>query len=80
MKTAISIPDSTFQRAEAKAAELGMSRSQFYATAAERFMESLENDSMTAAINAAVEIIGETDESNQAAVAASRQAVARNRW
>jgi predicted DNA-binding protein len=80
MKTAISVPDTTFERAEAKAEELGMTRSQFYTTAAERYIESLEVDSLTEAINAAVEGIGSTDVSNQAAVQAARSVVAGEAW
>jgi predicted DNA-binding protein len=57
-ETAISVPDETFDRVERRAAELGMSRSQFYATAAARYLEELERASLTARINEALERAG----------------------
>jgi metal-responsive CopG/Arc/MetJ family transcriptional regulator len=52
MKTAISIPDATFTRVEATAARLGVSRSEFFTRAAERWIADLENAQTTAAIDA----------------------------
>ena len=52
MKTAISIPDATFARVEASAARLGVSRSEFFARAAERWIADLEDTQTTAAIDA----------------------------
>lgn len=54
MKTAISIPDATFARVEASAARLGVSRSEFFARAAERWLDDLEGADTTAAIDAAL--------------------------
>lgn len=59
MKTAISVPDETFARVDRRAAELGVSRSQFYATAAARYLDDLERSSLTAKINEALELAGE---------------------
>ncbi|MDP4013497.1 MAG: hypothetical protein U0990_06090 [Candidatus Nanopelagicales bacterium] len=73
MKTAISVPDSTFARAEQKAHELGWSRSQFYATAAERLLAQMDQESLTNAINDALGVIGDSDDSGKAAVAAGRK-------
>jgi metal-responsive CopG/Arc/MetJ family transcriptional regulator len=52
VKTAISIPDTTFARVEASAARLGVSRSEFFARAAERWLADLEDAQTTAAIDA----------------------------
>jgi metal-responsive CopG/Arc/MetJ family transcriptional regulator len=52
VKTAISIPDATFARVEASAARLGVSRSEFFARAAERWLADLEDAQTTAAIDA----------------------------
>jgi predicted DNA-binding protein len=52
MKTAISIPDATFARVEASAARLGVSRSEFFARAAERWISDLEDALTTTAIDA----------------------------
>ena len=54
MKTAISIPDVTFARVEASAARLGVSRSEFFARAAERWLADLDDAETTAAIDAVV--------------------------
>lgn len=54
MKTAISVPDETFSRVEATAARLGVSRSEFFARAAERWLDDLEGAETTAAIDAAL--------------------------
>lgn len=54
MKTAISLPDETFARVEAAAGRLGMSRSEFFARAAERWLEALDDEQTTDAINRAL--------------------------
>jgi metal-responsive CopG/Arc/MetJ family transcriptional regulator len=54
MKTAISLPDDTFQRADSAAKRLGMSRSEFFARAAERWLTTLEDDGTTEEINRAI--------------------------
>ncbi len=56
VKTAISIPDETFQRAERKAAELRMSRSQFITRAIRRYLTELEGDALTSRIDTALDI------------------------
>ncbi len=55
MKTAISVPDATFARVEAAASRLGVSRSEFYARAAERWLVELDDEGTTAAINRALD-------------------------
>lgn len=54
MKTAISVPDETFRRVDARVAELGMSRSEFFSRAAERYLEELDGETLTAQINEAI--------------------------
>ena len=54
MKTAISVPDETFARVERAASRLGVSRSEFFARAAERWLADLEDAGLTDAINAAL--------------------------
>ncbi len=54
MKTAISVPEATFVRVDEAAARLGVSRSEFYARAAERWLAELESSSVTDDINAAL--------------------------
>ncbi len=54
MKTAISLPDDTFRRVEDAAKRMGVSRSEFFARAAERWLYVLQQDDTTAAINRAI--------------------------
>lgn len=56
VKTAISIPDETFARAEAHAAALAVSRSEFFTRAVRRYIEHLEAESLTGRINAAIDV------------------------
>lgn len=54
MKTAISLPDDTFHRVQSAADRLGVSRSEFFARAAERWLDALEDDGTTEAIDRAI--------------------------
>ena len=52
MKTAISIPDDLFESADALAEEMGVSRSQLYATAVAEFVAKHRSTDVTARLNA----------------------------
>ncbi len=73
MKTAISLPDETFDRASRRARDLGMSRSEFFTRAAQRYLDELDSQSLTGQIDDALEHLGErlgdSDEGQAAAVA-----------
>jgi Arc/MetJ family transcription regulator len=71
VKTAISVPDDTFEQATRKAAELGISRSEFFARAARRYLDELAEQSLTAQIDEALGAAG-PDDSSAAAVRAGR--------
>ena len=73
MKTAISLPDETFDRASRRAKELGMSRSEFFARAANRYLDELDAGSVTRQIDDAVGRIGQAEESSEVAVEAGRR-------
>ena len=73
MKTAISLPDETFDRASRRAKELGMSRSEFFARAAVSYLDELDAKSLTAQMDAALDLIGEADQSTELAVDAGRR-------
>lgn len=79
MKTAISVPDDTFDQVERSARCLGLTRSEFYARAARHYLEHLEKHSLTNEINAALDLIGD-DDSAAAAVGAGRQVLADDEW
>jgi predicted DNA-binding protein len=51
MKTAISIPDPLFERADSYARHAGISRSQLYAVAIESYLRDHERQSVTAALD-----------------------------
>ncbi len=51
MKTAISIPDEVFESADALAEEMGVSRSQLYATAVAEFVAKHRTRDVTARLN-----------------------------
>jgi metal-responsive CopG/Arc/MetJ family transcriptional regulator len=75
MKTAISVPDETFEQVERRAGSLGMSRSEFFTKAAQRYLRQLDDESLTADIDAALRL-AETDDSGEVAAAAGRRVLA----
>ena len=54
MKTAISVPDDVFKKAERAAKRLGISRSEFFARAAGALAREVDQQDLTAQINAAL--------------------------
>ena len=79
MKTAISLPDETFERVERATAKLGISRSEFFARAADKWLHELEGHEITAAINRALEGVDQEEEVALAR-AASHKAVSSGLW
>jgi metal-responsive CopG/Arc/MetJ family transcriptional regulator len=73
MKTAISVPDDTFERASRRAHDLGMSRSEFFTRAAARYLDELEAESLTEQIDTAIASLEATDDSAADAVALGRR-------
>ena len=70
VKTAISLPDDTFRRVDDAAKRLGVSRSEFFARAAERWLDSLDDDGTTDAINRAIAGLDPDHQFTEAAAAA----------
>jgi len=75
VKTAISVPDETFDRVCRRAVALGMSRSEFFARAAKRYLDELDADSLTGQIDHALEVLESPDDSQQAAVRVGQRVV-----
>jgi hypothetical protein len=75
VKTAISVPDEIFEQATGQAAELGISRSEFFARAARRYLDELATRSLTSQIDQALLAAGD-DDSGAAAAAAGRRLLA----
>jgi metal-responsive CopG/Arc/MetJ family transcriptional regulator len=69
MKTAISLPDDTFQRVDRAAKRLGVSRSEFFARAAQSWLEALDDEDTTEAINHALRGVPVDQEFTDAAAA-----------
>jgi hypothetical protein len=69
MKTAISVPDDTFEKATRRAHDLGMSRSEFFARAAARYLDELDAESVTRQIDLAVGALASGEDSASDAVA-----------
>ncbi len=69
MKTAISLPDETFDRITQRANELGVSRSEFFARAAQRYLDELDAQPLTGQINSALDRLHGPDQAEVAAVA-----------
>jgi metal-responsive CopG/Arc/MetJ family transcriptional regulator len=59
VRTAISIPDDLFDRFEAAARRAGMNRSEFYREAARAYVGRLEEEAVTAAVDAYIERSGD---------------------
>jgi len=76
VKTAISLPDDTYAQATRRAAELGISRSEFFARAARRYLDELASPSLTQQIDEALQAAGGDDSNAAAAAAAGRSYLA----
>lgn len=59
MKTAISVPDEVFERAERAAQRLKLSRSELYSRALSEYLARHTDSEVTAAINAAISEAGQ---------------------
>jgi metal-responsive CopG/Arc/MetJ family transcriptional regulator len=75
MKTAISVPEDIFDQATKQAAELGISRSEFFTRAARRYLDELASRSLTEQVNDALQRAG-SDDSAAAATSAGRTLLA----
>lgn len=76
MKTAISVPDDTFERASQRARDLGLSRSEFFARAARHYLDTLDAESTTRHIDAALAQFEASDDSAADAVTAGHRTLA----
>jgi hypothetical protein len=80
MKTAISVPDEIFDQAGSRAAELGISRSEFFTRAARQYLDQLAVASLTQQIDAAIDASGADDSSQAAATAGRALLVSGDEW
>ena len=82
MKCAISVPDEVFAAVDEQAARLGISRSEFFAIAAERYINDLTLDERVAALNEVLDAIGVygPDEDTDWILPAGRRFLAQVEW
>lgn len=78
MKTAVSIPDDLFRRADHLAQKLGKSRSQVYREALAEYVFRRDPRAVTSALDQVVDDIG--PESDGWSVEAGRRALERSEW
>ena len=69
VKTAISVPDETFERVSRRASILGMSRSEFFSRAAQRYLDELDAESLTTQIDSALQALDVPDDEYAGAIA-----------
>jgi hypothetical protein len=75
MKTAISVPNETFEQVSRRAAHLHLSRSEFFTRAAKLYLTQLDAEVVTGDIDRVLSLIG-PDDSAQEAVRAGRRRLA----
>jgi len=75
VEMAISVPGDIFDQATKQAAELGISRSEFFTRAARRYLDELASSSLTEQVNDALQA-AKNDDSAAAAAAAGRKLLA----
>jgi metal-responsive CopG/Arc/MetJ family transcriptional regulator len=73
VKTAISVPDDTFERVSRRAEELHMSRSELFARAAEKYLDALDAQSLAKDVDRALADLGADDDASADAVAAGHR-------
>jgi len=78
MKTAVSIPDDVFERAERLAKLEGKSRSQLYCDAVREYLLRHSPDEITERLNRAIDEIG--NEGDPFVAEAARQTLIRSEW
>lgn len=78
MKTAVSIPDDIFERAERLASQERRSRSDVYAAALDEYLARHAREEVTDTMNRVCDEVGDTDDAFLAA--AGRQVLDRVEW
>ena len=77
MKTAVSIPNAIFQRAERRARRLGVSRSELYAKALERLLRAEPDEDVTKSLEA---VYAKEDSRLDPGLAAGQRRATAEKW
>ena len=80
MKTAISVPDELFERAEAEAGKQGVSRSELYQVALREYLKRRDDEDITESINRYLEAHPEDREIDPFVQLAGEIALRRSEW
>jgi metal-responsive CopG/Arc/MetJ family transcriptional regulator len=80
MKTAVSIPDDIFQRAERLAKRTKRSRSRLFSEALREYLARHSPDEITETMNRALAEAGETPDDDQFVAAAARRTLEQSDW
>ncbi len=80
MKTAISVPDDVFERAERLARRAGRSRSELYSAALREYVARHEPDDVTAMLDRVVAEIGDSAEEARFVEPTGRSVLAASEW
>ncbi len=80
MKTAISIPDDEFRKAEKLAARLGMSRSELYRSALAEFMSKHSEEAVTERLNELYKDKGEESSVSEILLKMQAESIPEEEW
>jgi antitoxin MazE6 len=80
MKTAISIPDDEFKKAEELAARLGMSRSELYRSALTEFMSKRAEEAVTERLNELYESKDEASSMSEILLRMQAESIPEEEW
>ena len=80
MKTAVSLPDDVFERAEQLARRTRKSRSQLFSDALREYVSRHADDEVTQAMDRAIEALGTEKDADPFSAAAARAALERVEW
>lgn len=80
MKTAVSVPDDIFRKADRLARAAGKSRSEVYATALRDYLARHAPDEVTEALNRVVEDLGDGAQPDGFVIAAGRRTLESSEW
>lgn len=80
MKTAISIPDDEFKKAEELATRLGISRSELYRTAVAEFMAKHAEEAVTEKLNEIYEGVDEASSMSETLLRMQADSIPEEEW
>ena len=80
MKTAVSVPDDLFRKADRLARAAGKSRSEVYSAALRDYLARHSADEVTTALNRVVEQLGDAASTDEFVTTAARRSMESTEW